>query len=271
VKIYLDYITTQLLPELKKLIFKFSTWWTFKPNSSLKSYLTSNNIFLDEFFLPNQLLSVILHLVHKKNMQEVYNENIIVLSDIRLQHCFQSSILYKPNILGYCLPHIDLIANEQTATLMKRMIHNELYVDIPEELIYRDPSSLFWLHPDVNRIITDNKKIVFSWKELNLLFLDFITTNNTHFLRKEDMIFYINENSILSEIFNFKFFHKNQIEDILKQLTRFLGKSNNIKNCCEKLSFKNLKIDEKSFSFIDKNINNYNKLLPSIISPIDLS
>jgi hypothetical protein len=266
---YLEYITTQLLPEIKKLIFKYSSWWTFKSHSSLHTYLKNNNVFLETYFYPDQLLSAILYLVRKNNMQEYYNENIII-PDIFLQQCFQSSILYKPDILEYCLEHIYLVSNEQTVKLMNQSIHNELFIDIPEDIIYNDPSSLFWLHPDINRILTKNKKIVFSWQELYSLFLDFITTNNIHFIRKEDMIFNINENSELSKIFNFKYFHKNQIEDMLKQITKFLGKSNTVEHCCKQLPFKNLQIDKTVFSFIDLNINNYNRLLPTINSQIEL-
>jgi hypothetical protein len=266
---YLEYITLQLIPELDKLIFKFSSWWSFKPNSTLHSYLKNNNIFLENYFYPDQLVSVILHLAQKNNMIEYYNENIII-PDIQLQQCFNSCILYKPDIFEYCLEHIYPVSNDETIKLMNKSIHDELFIDIPEDIIYNDPSSVFWLHPDINKILTKNDTVVFSWKKLYNLFLDFISTNNSHIKRKEDMIFFINETSELSDIFKFQYFHQDQIEDILKQVTKFLGKSKTIENCCKKLSFNNINIDRHIFSFIDLNINNYNKLLPSIISSIEL-
>jgi hypothetical protein len=265
---YLEYINNQMFPELHKLLFKHATWWSFKPNSSLHSYLKDNKIDLNVYFNPDQLLSAILLQAKKYNMFVYGNQNIII-PDVRLQQCFQTSVLFVPDILNHCANHIFIVPNDKSIQLLNETIHNELYINVPENIIYSDPSSLFWLHPDVNTIITNNKKIVFSWKELNDLFVDFVTAPNDHFARKDDSIFYIKEKSVFRNIFRCQYFHKNQIEDILKQITKFLGKSNTIENCCPNITFKNINRSNNIFNFIDQSINNYNKLLPNITTFIE--
>jgi hypothetical protein len=265
---YLEYISTCLLPELQALFFKYSTWWSFKSDSSLQLYLKKNNIFLNNSFYPEQLYIVIMELARKKNMFEQGNENIII-PDMELQQCFQTHILYAPDLLEYCKNQVIPVSNDKSIQLLNQSIHNELYVNVPENIIYNDPSSLFWLHPDINKFMTYNKKIVFTWKELNDLFFEFITSNNIYFYRKNETIFYINENTEISDVFKFKYFHIDQIENILKQITKFLGKSNTIEQCCKNIKFSNA--NKEIFMFIDTYINNFNKLLPNVACAIDLN
>lgn len=201
-------------------------------------------------------------------MFEQGNTNII-LPDMELQQCFQTHIIYTPNIPEYCKQHVNPVPNEKSLYLLNQSIYNELYVNVPEDIIYNDPSSLFWLHPDINRYVTRNKQIVFTWKELNDIFFEFITSNNDYFCRKDETIFYINEQSEISNIFKFKYFHIDQIQLILKKVTKFLGKSNTIEQCCKNIEMRNANKD--IFLFIDTYINNYNKLLPHVPCAIDLN
>jgi hypothetical protein len=265
---YLEYISTYLLPELQTLFLKYSTWWNFKSNSSLQLYLKKNNKVLNSCFYPEQLYNVIMEQARKKNMFEQGNDNIII-PDIELQQCFQTDIIYTPDILEYCKKHVNPVSNDKSIQLINQSINNELYVNVPENIIYNDPSSLFWLHPDINKFLTCNKQIVFSWKELNDIFFDFITSNNNYFYRKDESIFYINENSEINNIFKFKYFHKDQIEIILKKITKFLGKSNTIEHCCNNIEIRNT--NKEIFLFIDTYINNYNKLLPHVPCSVDLN
>jgi hypothetical protein len=264
---YLEYIS-MLLPELQKLFLKFSIWWSFKPHSTLQSYLQTNNIFLDDYFCPDQLVNVILHQARKKKMFENGNDQIIKL-DIELQLCLKTQMLYTPEILEFCQEHITPVSTEMSIKLLNQAIHNELFINVPEKIIFNDPSSLFWLHPDLNKHITLNKKIVFTWKEINDLFYDYITSENNNFIQKNETVFYINEHSELANLFTFKYFHKDQIENILKHVTRFLGKCNTIENCCKNITFSTVNTD--IFVFIDTYINNFNKLLPHIPFAIDLN
>ena len=141
----------------------------------------------------------------------------------------------------------------------------------PTDIIYHDLSSMFWLHPTVNYIMNDNKKPMYSWTELNTLFLDFCTTNKKHFTRCDDSSFFINSSSELASLFKFNFFHHNQIEDILKQITKYLGKTNTFKNSCKFINsdfFQN--IDNHVFKYVDLYINNYNDCLPYMNSYVDI-
>lgn len=264
---YLEYIRDKLIPELNKLFLKYATWWSFKPNSNLQTYLHHKNIFLNPIFTPEELFTAILLIARKNNMIEIGNADII-LPDIKLRECFKSWTIYIPELFQHCCEHVMFVSNEKSSELLNESIINEFYVEPPENIIYSDPSSLFWLHPDVNIYINNCQKIVYSWNELLGIFLDFCTTNNEHLTRKDDAIFFINNTSPLRNIFRFQYFHQNQIENILKQITKFLGKSNTVEQCCSQLIFSG--IEQSTFKFIDLAINNFNKLLPSIIVDINL-
>jgi c-di-AMP phosphodiesterase-like protein len=199
----------------------------------------------------------------------VYGNNSVIIPDLRLQHCFQTSVIFINDILNYCREHVIPVTNEKSIELLNEKIYNEMYINVPDDIIYSDPSSIFWLHPDINSIITKNQKIVFTWSELNHIFLDYVTTPNEHFIRKENSIFFIDEKSELRNIFKCQYFHQDQLENIIKQITKFLGKVNSIEKCCPKLKFTKVKISTKIFNFIDQSINNYNRLLPNISAYIE--
>jgi hypothetical protein len=69
--------------------------------------------------------------------------------------------------------------------------------------------------------------------------------------------------------YNFKYFHITQIEHILKNITKFLGRQNGIFQACSYLKynyvFSNINSNGKYtnlFTFIDDIINNNNAYLP---------
>lgn len=199
-----------------------------------------------------------------------FNNDKIIIPDQKLQQSLQSWIIYVPELKNLCLEHIIIIDNEKIPHLINENINNEYYIEIPPEIIYSDPSSMFWLHPDLNYIINNYSELVYSWKDLCDVFVNFCTTNKKHCVRKDDNIFMINPNSELSKFFKFKYFHQDQIEEILKQVTKYLGKTNSLKFCCSNLTFKNLRNKNDAFKFIDLIINNYNKYIPSMSSFIYL-
>jgi hypothetical protein len=51
------------------------------------------------------------------------------------------------------------VTNEKSIELLNEKIYNEMYINVPDDIIYSDPSSIFWLHPDINSIITKNQKL----------------------------------------------------------------------------------------------------------------
>ena len=268
---YLRYIEEQVIPELISLQKKFSTWWSFKANSTLQDYLEHHhNIYLDTYFCPDDLFNAIFTLAKHNNMFEVGNTNIII-PDIKMQQCFKTWIIYTSDILTHCAEHVTPVSIEKTELLQNKAISSNYYVKTPTDIIYHDLSSMFWLHPTVNYIMNDNKKPMYSWTELNTLFLDFCTTNKKHFTRCDDSSFFINSSSELASLFKFKFFHHNQIEDILKQITKYLGKTNTFKNSCKFINsdfFQN--IDNHVFKYVDLYINNYNDCLPYMNSYVDI-
>lgn len=270
VMMYFEYLRDHLCPEVTKLLFKYRTWWTFKHNSLLKEYLEENNVILDQYFCPDSLCNAICNIAEQKNLIDNGNTNIIY-ADTKLQECFNLWILYIPDITDYCKGHIDVIPHGKSRVLQNRAIQKEIYVDTPENIVYNDSSSMFWLHPDINLAMNNSAKLIYTWKELNDCFLDFCTTNKLYFTRHENSVFSINSSSCLSTLFKCKYFHQNQIESILKTVTKYLGKTKTLDCICPELetSF-NSKYsfvkDKNIFKLIDMFVTNHSKYVPFVYS-----
>lgn len=252
-----------MIPELKRLQKKYSTWWTFKIDSPLPEYLKQHHVSLGQYFCPEELFNAIYSVANSNWMFEPGNSSIIV-PDSALQKCFKTWIIYTPDLFKHCTEHVTSAPTDKRDELLRGAIADHFFVETPTEIVFKDPSSLFWLHPEINCIMNKNQTIVYSWETLNTLFLDFCTTNTNHFTRLNDSIISINPLSDLGTIFKFKFFDKNQISTILKSITRFLGKTNTLEHCCKHLKFTN--VSPHVFTFIDLSMNNYNSFLPHIPS-----
>ena len=247
---YRKFITFSVIPEIKRLLAKYSVWWRFKPNSLLKEYLKKNNLYLTTYFNPKDLYDSIIAIAKSKNLFDRGNKKVIVLNN-KLQDCFDEWFIYTLDIFKHCLHHVDIVNKDESVKLQNRAIHNNMRLKLPNNIIYNDPSSLFTLHPQINYYLNKNDKLVYSWKELYDLILDFCTTNTDHFTRCNETILAVNSNSELSTILEFKYFDISQIEDILKKITKYLGKTHNLENYCPKLIFDFSKIDKNIFALID--------------------
>jgi len=266
-QMYLDFLEHKFIPELETLIRKYNTWWSFKSDSTLQLYLRSHNYELDTYFLPEELYKAILYIADINNMFEPGNSDIII-PDAKLQQCLSIWVLHISDFYNVCKNHVIPASVEKNAQLQNEKILNELAIEIPDKLIYNDTSSQFWLHPDLSWIMK-SYEVTYSWQNINEQFLDFCTTNKLHVSRIDDSIFFINPTSELTNIFSFKFFHKDQIENILKLVTKFLGRSKSISNCCKQFQFRN--INNKAICFIDLFVNTFNRQMPRMPTYISLT
>ena len=203
---YRKFITFSVIPEIKRLLAKYSVWWRFKPNSLLKEYLKKNNLYLTTYFNPKDLYDSIIAIAKSKNLFDRGNKKVIVLNN-KLQDCFDEWFIYTFDIFKHCLHHVDIVNKDESVKLQNRAIHNNLRLKLPNNVIYNDPSSLFTLHPQINYYLNKNDKLVY--------------------------------------------FDISQIEDILKKITKYLGKTHNLENYCPKLIFDFSKIDKNIFALID--------------------
>lgn len=262
---YKEFIDDQLLPELLKLREKYSVWWSFKPDSSLYKYLQEHNYSVNEHFTPEDLLTIINEIVDTNYLMDAGNSSLVIL-DQHLQHVFGTEILYKPDIVKFLLPHINLVPFGKSLKLRNQCIYHQLYVKPAADIIYNDVSSMFWLHPDINAHLTKYHQIIFSWSHLVQLFTDFVT-NTDHFTHFNESIVSINSTSPLAKLFRTKYFHISQCKDILKLVTKFLGRTNRLNNICPHLNFQISKNDS-IFTFIDTVVNNNHSISPSFSSYI---
>jgi hypothetical protein len=211
----------QLLTQIHHISLKFNHWWSFKPNCALQKYLLEHEIILDEYFSSDALCNALYHLFDLKNLHHENNKDILVLTS-SLQLCFESFLLYKPHLLESC-KHLLVRAPCEIETQLKNdYILNNLNLECTKDIIYQDPSSIFYLYPQINKLMETGQH-VFQWKELILLFQDFCTTQPAHFFHNSSFI-YVKKNSPWSNLLPFQYFHIDQSEIILKQITKYLGR-----------------------------------------------
>ena len=124
-----------LLPELQDLESKYSVWWSFKPNSSLKTYLEEQKYILPKYFSPTNLLNIVMDVL--SNMSVTGNSDIIEL-DNDLQIVFDSWIIYVPNLMQeHLMPHIIEAPAEISQQLTDEHIMKNLVIESPYDILYK--------------------------------------------------------------------------------------------------------------------------------------
>jgi hypothetical protein len=266
----LEFLNTQLIPKLNQKTIEYSEWWIFKPESSLADFVLKHQLPLNLYFRPIELTSLIEEVANKENLYDRGNYDVLFLND-KLKLCFNTESVYTPDLYNLCLPHINVVNDSKTFTLKNELIKNELYVDSPLNLIYSDPSSKYWIPRHfIHPYICQDKQIVFNWKELYSKFLKFITSPDNSITQIDNSMFCINDDSVLAKQFSFKYFHKNQIHDILKKMVKFLGKSNTILTLCPDLTFSYIDHNDPIVYWIEEIILKNNNLTPYVPSSIYL-
>jgi hypothetical protein len=254
---YKECLDKQIIPVLKECIDKYSEWWSLKMYSPLSELINGR---LDIFFRPEELINIILQEANTSNCFESGNSEIIVAND-RLQKCFNTNIIYAPNLFVLCLSHINVLTDVvQIETLRNKHINSELWIETPYDILYKDPTAQFWLHPIINQTICFNNQITYSWESICESVTQFICNPNDHFTRHDKDIFSINTNSPLCNEFRFQYFHKFQIPSILKQITKYLGKKHNILTLCPELHHN--ESDVTTMYFLEDLMFSNNRLLP---------
>lgn len=249
----------QLLTQITPLSLKFNQWWSFKPNSLLRKYLLEHEITLEIFFTFDALSNALNHLFDLRNLAQENNKDIIVL-DSPLQLCFQSFMIYKPFLYEACKHLIQRAPPEIETKLKNEKIFKHLSITCPKTIIYKDPTSLFYLYPPINKLMETGQH-VFKWKELSLLFQDFCTSHPEHFSRQLDFM-EVKKDSPWASFLPFHYFHIHQCEAILKRITKYLGRKSFATYSCpnfQKPLFPNLMFNE-IISLIEDKIDE--KILP---------
>lgn len=268
-ELYRDYINQTLIPTIKSMLIKYSVWWTFKPNSSLQAYLKDHNIILHQYFTPEELYTSLISFFKVKQILVRGNDKLIML-DSKLQECFTTGVIYVPELLDYCKNHVEEIMPDTLIykKLQNCLIDKNIIFETCEDLIFDDYSSIFWIHPEINYAMNNNNQLVYSWDELYDLFLDFCTKNNNYFIQKPDSIIYVNPLSSFAKLFKLQCFHKDQIKDVLRTCTKFLGKTNTINQYCE--HFQTSITNELVFTLMNSAITYYNKYVPFLYTYVDI-
>ena len=273
--LYVNFIRDGPLLQLQTLSEKYARWYTFKPNSLLQTYLNDREICLDKYFQPDELLNKVLQFLTKES--HLSNNDVIELNEEQ-QIVFDAWFIFIPNIMKeHLMTHIIEAPKEIAESFQNKMMLENFYVDSPMDIIYTDPLSVFWILPEIDAVLTGSTGNVYSWNRLLFMFTELCLNRHDLFTRKNDDIISINENTSLTTLFQFKYFHISQFETILKHITKFLGRKAGLLDSCPFLKHNptlfRLKSSEKVnvFNFIDYIINNNNNLMPYLPCPLYLS
>jgi len=264
------FIKTAVLPPLEEMVQKYSAWYSFYPPSELKKFLAGQNIHFDRHFCMQELIDQLTQIIYAQNMYQNGNENVIILNPM-LQLIFNETTLYVPNLKNYLLPHLIVASPELSIHLQNQQIHHELYIESPKELIYKDPSSTFWCHPLLDVAMHNCTGNTYSWHHLLANFIEFCSSNTIYFQNHDEKFVFIKENTPISALFSFQYFHLTQCEEMLMKVTKFLGRKNNLTQMCPDLKYNSMfsnlfthsKYDE-AIRFLDFIINTNNDSLPYI-------
>lgn len=224
---------------------------------------------MDQYFSPSVLRIVVVDIL--SNMVEPGNTNIVNL-DEDLQIVFDTWQIYMPNLMQkHILPHVIAAPQEIADEMTNKIMTREFHVETPYNILYKDPTSLFWIHPVIDFMIHKSTGNTKSWKKTVDMFVTFCSNPN-FFIRSGDFV-HILPNTPLVNLFAFKFFHVSQIEQILTDMTKFLGRKNGIYQSCPSLKynykFSNIASFSKYnniFTWIDDIVNNNNPYLPTLTS-----
>ncbi len=222
---------------------------------------------LNTYFRPIELTNIIEQIANQEYLHEPGNSKMIICNK-ELQMCFFRWNLFVPDLYALCKEHVYVVDPEKTEEIKNQYINCEMYIDSPKKIIYKDPTSRFWLHPFLNQILNANEHITYTWTALCTMFVNFVNAPNNHIECNENSICSINPQSELVNIFAFQTFHKSQIPAILKQVTLFLGKSNSLSTLCPYLQFDDQM--EDVIKFIEYIILSNNNLTPFISQNIHI-
>ncbi len=192
----------------------------------------------------------------------------IILTDEDLRKCFNTDVIFVPELYALCLQHINILDDlNQIKQLRDKHTAADVWIDTPYDILHQDSTAQFWLHPHFNAIIGKNYKMSYAWKELCDMFTTYVSnTSNSHFTAINESMFAVNSNSIFTNEIRFKYFHKCQIPTILKQLSKYLGKQSTIITLCPLLMRDDT--DVQTAAFIENIIFANNPLLPHISSAV---
>jgi hypothetical protein len=264
----MEFLDTQLIPQLTIKTIEYDEWWIFRPDSSLAKYIQKHHLDFNLYFRPTEIVALIENIAAKENLYGHGNYDVIFLNE-ELRKCFDTTSVYIPDLYKLCSSHVHTVNDTKSFILKNQLIKDEFYLDSPVNIIYSDPSSKFWIPRQlIHPYVCEDNQLVFTWKELCSKFLKFVS--NPEITQMENSLFELNPNTVLAKQFNFHQFHKNQIPDILKKVVKFLGKSNTVLTLCSDLKFPHVGPHDPVVYWIEELIIRNNNLLPYVPSGIFL-
>ena len=252
-----DHLTTEVVPALETALESHREIWVLKDGSPLRTYFAAqpNARQPNATMTPAEWIRLLRDQFYIHNCFEAGNTDILHIMDTPLQSCFPSPILYAPDLYHLCLPHVNIVTDQETRDRLKHTaVKDELYIESPAALLYHDPTAKFWIPPMVNRIMCGNANICYSWQELHYLFTKFFTTPNVHVGRIDTTMYTIHPTSGLADIFKFKTLHLEQIPLLMKHVTKYLGKTSTMITLCPKLKFTQCKVSDSVIAWLENNI-----------------
>ena len=240
-------------------------WWALKPESTLNSFVQE---FIEEqpCFILDDLVDAITKKAWQKHLIEPGN-NSIITADSQLLAAFDCHLIHVEELYEKCLDHVYILSTDESFKLQQDYVHNNFSINILDKFIFDDPLSVFYPHPLINAVVFDNKAPTYNWNDLTQNFINFCNSNQSDIIKLNNNFYKFANHSYLKELFQFTYFHAKQINDILLQTTKFLGKEINLINFCPHL---NLEPNNNVYSFLNLIVNKYSDLLPHFNSVVKI-
>ncbi len=234
-------------------------WWRFHPNSTLAKYIHELGYSLKDNFRPIELINIIENIAESHQLYDKQNSDYIIPNK-QLYRCLLSMRVSKKKLYKYCLPHVFVTEENQ--------LHFSLLY--PSKLIYKDPSSLFWVNPSIGSAINPTALLTYTWQSLCSAFISFVSHPDNHLASVNMKKFYLKPDTILTKELKCSVIDTDNIQPILSKFVKFLGKTNTLFTLCEDLTFKDAFQLHKLSTFIENIIVFNTDVVPSYLPDFHL-
>lgn len=251
-ELYLNTIRDNILPELQKTYNRYAFWCTLKESSPICKILKAYNTVLPVPMTMENLTRVLTDIFHDQDMLSKNNPQIVILNK-QFQDIFPDHLVFLPDLEKLLIPHIHICPQYLCRNVQSDMITEDLYITSPSDILYEDPTSLFWLQDDLNMLLNKKQKITYTWAEILTIFKNYIVTNKQTYLKGQDDNIIWLTSTPLYNFFPCTHLDLSQIETLLKEHTIFLGRETRLPQFCDHIKFRPLTIHV--WSWLDAMIN----------------
>lgn len=240
---------------LKKLIEVFSdyySWYILKETSPIKDLLKTYKIPLPVPMTLKTLKEALIKIFHDQDMFAKNNQQIVILNK-EFQGIFPDNLVFLPELHRLLYAHVEPCSEPLGISTQSAVITEELDIMVPSDILYQDPSSLFWIPDNLNLLLNDRQKLAYTWIEILNLFKSYIAANLKTYMKNSEFISLTS--TPLYEFFPCTHIHPSQVETLLKEHAVFIGRKTYLPNICPQMKFRKAALVKDTLLWLEEIIN----------------